>query len=340
MIHLAQRAPLTVTQKSPLALFRPEAWLRRAVVAVQALLVIALAYALADLTLALWPGRALPLLTTPAPTPTRAEDGQATPPLAEDPYAAIPAWHLFGQKEASRSVEAPPTPVPVTQLNLRLVGVFFMDRNDRRALALIAEGNALERGYRIGAALPGNARLQRIQRDHVVVSRGGREEVLKLPKLSEAGAKTAPPTEMPAPRPPIPPLETPPAAPDAAAEPTTSMEPALIDASAMAQRLRAEVVKRPAALEDIAFASPYIQNGQFLGFRLQPGRDRQLFQQLGLNGGDVLTEVNGNRLHHPAQGLTMLTELLNADRIAVRVLRNGAEIPLTFSLNGSATEPN
>jgi len=78
-----------------------------------------------------------------------------------------------------------------------------------------------------------------------------------------------------------------------------------------------------------------VQNSQFVGFRLRPGRDRQLFQQLGLNGGDVLTEINGTRLNSPAQGLMMLQELMSASRIDVRVLRNGAEVPLTFSLDGA-----
>ncbi|HSA46543.1 MAG TPA: hypothetical protein P5552_08575, partial [Candidatus Competibacteraceae bacterium] len=116
---------------------------------------------------------------------------------------------------------------------------------------------------------------------------------------------------------------------------TTFNAPQVIDASAVAERLRGEVASRPQALEEIAFASPYVQNGQFMGFRLRPGRDRSLFQQLGLNGGDVLTEINGTRLSSPAQGLAILQELMSASRIDVRVLRNGAEVPLTFTLDGS-----
>ena len=61
-------------------------------------------------------------------------------------------------------------------------------------------------------------------------------------------------------------------------------------------------------------------------------------QQLGLSSGDVITEVNGSRLNNPMQGLAMLQELLNADQINVRVLRDGAEIPLTFSLGGPTIE--
>lgn len=305
----------------PPALFRSEGWLRVAVTAVRVILVIVLARALASLTLAMLIGHS----PSPAGSPALAQstpgsDNPATARPADD--AAIGSWHLFGQAQAGRLVEASPAPIPVTPLNLRLVGVFFMERGGDRALALIAEGNGLERGYRIGEPLPGGARLQRIQRDHVVVSRGGREEVLKLPKLGEAAPEVVP-------------MLAPPAAPEPAApEPAASNEPRVIDASAVAERLRGEVMTRPQALEDIAFASPYVQNGQFIGFRLRQGRDQKLLRQLGLNSGDVVTEINGSRLNSPAQGLTLLQEVLSADRINVRVLRNGAEIPLTFSLSG------
>jgi general secretion pathway protein C len=100
----------------------------------------------------------------------------------------------------------------------------------------------------------------------------------------------------------------------------------------MAERLRGEMMTRPRALEDIAFASPYLQDGQFVGFRLREGRDPKLLGQLGLRGGDVVTTINGSRLDSPLQGLTLLREGLGADQVNVRVLRGGVEIPLTFSL--------
>ncbi len=311
---------------APPALFRPDGWSRIAATAVNVILVVALARALAGLALAIGVGS--------APQPTSLLPGSTEPVSASNhPAAARPAdgvvistWHLFGRAEAARPVEAPNAPQPIVPLNLRLVGIFFMERGGDRALALIADGNGPERGYRLGEPLPGGARLQRIQRDHVVVSRNGREEVLKLPKLGEATLMNAPT---------IAPPDAPEPAVEPAPEPATSRGAPVIDASAVAERLRGEAMTRPQALEDIAFASPYLQNGQFVGFRLRPGRDRQIFQQLGLNGGDVLTEINGNRLNNPAQGLALLQEVLGADQINVRVLRNGAEIPLTFSLRTS-----
>lgn len=309
---------------APLALFRSDGGSRVAVAFVNVILVVALARALAGLTLAILTGPSLPPTESPAraefapgsdhPAPSRPIDG-----------AAIAAWHLFGQAEAGRPVEAPPTLLPATSLKLRLVGIFFMEQGGDRALALIAEDNGPERGYRLGEPLPGGARLQRIQRDHVVVSRNGREEALKLPRLGDGVPETAPMLAQPnAPEPTVEPM----------AEPAASGEARIIDASAVVERLRGEVMTRPQALEDIAFASPYLQNGQFVGFRLRQGRDPKLLGQLGLRGGDVITAINGVRLNSPARGLTLLQEVLGADRVDVRVLRDGVEIPLTFSLGG------
>lgn len=312
-----RRALSEIEKRVPLMLTRPEVWLRMAVVVVNAALVIALARTLAVLTLAFLFGPSERLMTTAlsAPEPATGEVASAS----RVDYAAMAAWRLFGRLETERPVEAPPTPLPITPLNLRLVGVFFIERDNDRALALIAEGSGQERGYRVGESLPGGARLDRVQRDHVVVSRNGRQEVLNLPKLSESSS-------IPLPSPPASPV------PDQESSPVSSLEPRAIDASVIAQRLRGQMATRPQALEDIAFASPYVQNGQFLGFRLRPGRDQQLLRQLGLNNGDVITEINGSRLNNPMQGLSVLQEVMNADQISMRVLRNGAEVPLTFSL--------
>jgi general secretion pathway protein C len=337
-----RRALLAVEKRARSLLSRPEAWQRVAVAAVNAVLVIALARSLAVLSLAVVSGRSPQVVGAPAPAAPGSAANKSAGAQPSVDYATIAGWHLFGQVDARRPVEAPPVSMPTTPLNLRLAGVFFIGRGGERALALIAEGGGLERGYRIGEPLPGEARLERIQPDHVVVSRNGRQEMLKLPKADDANAKAAPPvlapSLMPAPAPAPAPAPSPP---EPESDPASFVNPQIIDASAVAGRLRNEATSRPQALEDIAFATPYLQNGQFTGFRLRPGRDRQLFQQLGLNGGDVLTEINGTRLSSPAQGLAMLQELLSANRIAVRVLRNGVEIPITFSLDGpSPNEPD
>lgn len=311
------------------SLTRSEAWLRPLVRTVNALLVVALAYALAELTAAIFWNR------LPLPAKTAASVGTAPMPgdsaaVREDDYAAVSNLHLFGQASAPQPVVAPAPQAEASPLNLRLVGVFFMERGGAKALALIAEGTGLERSYRVGEALPGGARLDRIQRDSVIVSQGGQQQTLNLPRLEETARSSvgdeppsAAPDEAPAPTEPEPPPE----------QSLNSEAAKPIDAAGIAARLRGSA-DRSQALEDIAFASPHSQNGQFLGFRLRVGRDRHLMAQLGLKSGDVITEVNGARLHNLMQGFGLLQDWMAAERISLRVLRDGVEMPLAFSLNG------
>jgi len=327
----------------------PEGWLRGAATVANAILVIALARALAGLTATiLWGQSALPISATAATA--QGLGGGETKIAQPTDVSNITAWHLFGRMEAAPVVEAQPAPIAVSPLNLRLVGIFLIERRADKALALIAEGTSMERSYRIGESLPGGARLEQIQRNSVIVSRDGQQEVINLPRLEEAGRKPASgamPAAMPAepemPMPAEPEMPVPmepempvPMPPQSAIDPLPQQQ-AMVDATTVASRLRG-AEDRPRALEDIAFASPYIQNGQFLGFRLRPGRDRQLMRELGLNSGDVITEVNGSRLNNPIQGFAALREVMDADQINVRVLRNGAEIPLAFSLGGTASK--
>jgi general secretion pathway protein C len=325
LTDFAQRALLAVKKRMWLVLPRPEVWLPVAVRVVNVVLVILLAGSLAQLTLTFLSGRFSPVVRpAPAGGASAAEPANS---VGQIDYSTIAAWHLFGRMEASQPVVAPPPVIPATPLDLHLAGVFFIEQGDSRAL--IAEGSSLERGYRIGDALPGGARLEQIQRDHVVVSRQGRQEVLNLPKL---GTTARPPSPVPEDLPPVEPMPEP--EPEPGSGPAGAGAPQVIDATAVAQQLRDEAAARPQVLENIAFASPYVQNGQFIGFRLRPGRDRELMRRLNLNSGDVITEVNGTRINNPMQGFAILREVLSADRINVRVLRGGTEIPLLFSLNG------
>lgn len=173
-----------------LALPRPEVWLPVAVRVVNVVLVILLAGSLAQLTLTFLSGRFSPAVRpVPAGGASTAEPASSA---GQIDYSTIAAWHLFGRMEASQPVVAPPPVIPATPLDLHLAGVFFIEQGDSRALALIAEGSNLERGYRIGDSLPGGARLEQIQRDHVVVSRQVGRKCLIFPSWARLPAHHPP----------------------------------------------------------------------------------------------------------------------------------------------------
>ena len=86
----------------------------------------------------------------------------------------------------------------------------------------------------------------------------------------------------------------------------------------------------PLRLTRYISAQPYVQGGKTVGFQVQAGRDKRLFGQLGLQGGDVVTTINGMRV-----GEAPVSDLLNSGNsgqtVEVEILRNG--LPQTIRLN-------
>lgn len=301
---------------------RPEL-LAKLALPVNVLLVLLLSYELARLSWRLIPLPPPPLAAQHAPRPGAAPAGPGVALPVTD-HGQVADWHLFG--EPSREAPPPPPPpvaAPETRLNLTLMGVFFAE-NGGRPMALI-EGAGDKLAYAPGEELHGAAAgviLQEVHKDKVVLSRNGRLETLSLPKSGESLAGSGPA--------PLPGLDG--SAPLGMAPEAAEPPGSVIDASAIAGRFREAAVTQPEALQDLAFIDPYVENGQFVGFRLRPGRDRRLLRQLGLRGGDVLTEVNGTRLDDPAKGFAVLQELFGAEQVDVRILRNGTEIPMSFQI--------
>ena len=76
-------------------------------------------------------------------------------------------------------------------------------------------------------------------------------------------------------------------------------------------------------ITDIMRLAPHIEEGQMIGFRLQPGRDRDTFEALGLQAGDVVTDINGTVLNDPTAGLQVFQALGEATMANVTVMREG-----------------
>lgn len=145
-----------------------------AAVAVLVLAAIVLAWQLGRLVWLLWSGPAISLAAPPA-RPAPAQVGTDAPRIGK----------LFGE-----SGEAPQAQGAVvdTTLQLRLDGI-MENRSREFSRAFIAERSSGKvEIYHPGDDVPGGARLDRIETDHVVLTRGGREEILRFDTPASAGA--------------------------------------------------------------------------------------------------------------------------------------------------------
>ena len=268
---------------------------------VSLLLVVLLAWLLADLTWTLIPQRT-PAATAYAPPP-------AAPRTNAVDAGQIVAHHLFGLANATGNSQN----APDTTLALTLHGIVAgRGTADSRAL-IVANGD--EEPYAIGATLPGGAIIRAIYPDRVMLERGGREEVLRLPKdtsgngggLGPANAGMAPPMPM---------SSAPEAAPQNLAE------------------LRQEISSNPERLMDAVRAMPVMEQGKLTGYRIYPAGNPSMFNQLGLKPGDVVTSVNGIPLTDPAQSMRVLASVKTSDQVSITLLRNGQPMTQVLQMQG------
>ena len=261
-------------------------------------LVAAMAYQMARITWALVPG------TSPgAPVPVVSPDTRA--PFPESPEADIQAIieaHLFGEY-----VEALPEPValdiadaPETTLDLVLKATVSEIRDRFPGAAVIASAG-VERTYTISEEIQGTggAVLHAVHSDRVILDLAGQLQTLRLPRSNMAqdglGVVAA------APRP-------------AVAAPMLGRTP-----SEQASRLRR-----------IVHAVPHIEQGQVLGFRLNPAGDPAAFGALGFVPGDVVTEVNGTSLTEAVQAPEVFERLGESAQANLVLIRDGAPRVLTI----------
>ena len=250
---------------------------------INAVLVIAIAYQLATLTWTL-PGSA------PAVAPTR---GVSTSAPAVD-FSVLTDSHLFGEASTQTAPVVPAViAAPDTTLSLTLTGILAKEKDTNGGAPSSSHWDGGQ-NYQVGQSIEGadGATLHSVYADRVLLNRNGRLETLRFPKqLSTAGPSMG---EL---------------SPSPEAAPSGS--------------LREAISENATQLTDIVRPTLHVQEGQVVGFRVNPGRDRAAFEALGLQPGDVVTDINGTVLDDPSQSLQVFQSLGESTQASVTVLRDG-----------------
>jgi general secretion pathway protein C len=292
---------------------------RRLPVIVALLLILLVAQYAATLT---W--RFLPGSVVDEPAVAAVEEPDATPlPARQQPVALatrIVQWHLFGEVRPDE-----PKPVvqveaaPDTQLNLKLRGVFASSvPNGGRAI--IADAGGREDAYSVGDEVAAGVKLNRIFPDRVLLERNGRLEALRLPEDERLLMSQAEEPEA---------MEGAPLA--EAGEADVVVAPNT-DRAELLRQYRSQLLSNPQSMMGLVRADPFNRDGRLIGWRIRPGRDRQLLQQFGLQSGDVVTAVNGVQIDNPIKALEVLRDLSSASQISLNIERNGAPQSLVFQI--------
>lgn len=225
------------------------------------------------------------------------------------------AAQLFGQ--ASRDEAPPPSDTvdaPDTNLRLTLRGIFAMDEAGR-SRALIEPDNGELKPYAVGMDIPGGAKLHSIFADRVLLQRGPRLETLRLEKEKPGEGEV--------------PISL------AQRDSDASGAARILDSGTAAKlsEIRAELLNDPTKASEYLRVQPARRNGQLHGYRIYPGRNRELFKEAGLRPGDIVTSINGVNLDDPSKSLQLLGDLSQAQNLNLQVERGGRTQSMSVTLN-------
>lgn len=92
------------------------------------------------------------------------------------------------------------------------------------------------------------------------------------------------------------------------------------------------MVRNPSTMQQLMDVRPFRQNGRVVGYKLNPKQDASLMRNFGIEPGDVVISLNGVKLDNQRRGLKALRQLVSAQQVDMTLLRNGAEIPVSISL--------
>ncbi|MEO5333082.1 MAG: type II secretion system protein GspC [Magnetococcus sp. YQC-5] len=218
-------------------------------------------------------------------------------------------WHPFGKPPAPKSSEPAkpavivPVEAPDTQLELTLTGILLASDTGRSLVAIqsASEGAKI---YATGDKIAGETTIATVLPDRVILEKKGRFETLRLPKtvlpLNQRGfgAQTKPNNEAPE----------------------------------LLKQLRAQFLVRPDDVLDKFTVAPITRNGSFVGYAINPGKESGLLEKLGLQPGDIVTQVNGVTLNTPVKGMEALGTLGQSKSLQVTVFRGGEPVTVNHAI--------
>jgi general secretion pathway protein C len=216
---------------------------------------------------------------------------------------SVIAAHLFGVATVDPSSQDPAN-APQSTANLVLAGTIATS-DPKRGVAIISEGGP-SKVYSVGDNV-GGASLHSVYLDHVILDRGGALETLLLPRLLGPG------------------MHAPPVMRRGGADPRTV---------AAVDNIRHLVQQDPGILDQVMRTVPSYDNaaGKLRGFRAYPGRNRQIFNRLGLKSGDLVTAINGTALDDPQRSQEVFNTIQSSNSVTVTIERGGQKQEITLNI--------
>jgi general secretion pathway protein C len=236
-----------------------------------------------------------------SPQPVASKAAHAQSHGGVDVQSVVSA-HLFGVATVDPATQDPAN-APLSSANLVLAGT-IASQDPKRGVAIISDGGP-SKVYSVGANVSG-ATLHSVYLDHVILDRAGVLETLVLPR------------QLPGNRP-------------IAVHRPTGADPRTV---AAVDNIRRMVQQDPGLLDQVMRTVPSYDNaaGKLRGFRAYPGRNRAIFNKLGLKPGDLVTAINGTVLDDPQHSQEVFNTIQTSDHVTVTIERGGQKQDISLNI--------
>ncbi|CAE6882787.1 general secretion pathway protein [Vibrio sp. B1REV9] len=226
-------------------------------------------------------------------------------------FNALQNAHLFGKYTEQKPVivEQPVVQdAPKTRLNLTLVGA-VASSNVKTSLAVIAN-RGKQATYGIGEEIEGTrATLKAVLVDRVIIDNQGRDETLMLQGIEYKKLSESPQAARPVAKP--------------------SDNAAVGD---KLEQIREEIAQDPQSVFKYINISPVKKDGGIAGYRVSPGRDASLFNDVGLKAGDIAVQLNGIDLSDPSSSVQLMQVMNDPQELNLTVERDGQQYDIYIQL--------
>ena len=222
-------------------------------------------------------------------------------------------------------VEVPHPVVDETiDLHLNLIGVSTSSKS--RPFAILETRNGEQEVYRVGELVKDAGKLVEVDADRVIIDHNGKRVAINLPK-----------DDMPGPVEGAEPVPVPAEIDSADASTDDTFDPNVEDLGDNKYRIPRATVEHSITNLSSLFtqirAMPNIQNGKTNGFALSEIEPGSVFDEMGIQEGDVIRNVNGQPITDPAQAMNMLSALRNQSQINIQILRDGEPVTLNYQIH-------
>ncbi|MCP1339205.1 type II secretion system protein GspC [Idiomarina sp. M1R2S28] len=255
--------------------------------------------------------------------PAEPDDSAVLPIVTVDSTATgsmnletLTALNLFGAAERGNRSESVQN-APKTSLNVRLIGV-SASSNPERSAAIIQQGSK-QQTYIIGESLGSSSvTVEEIHADRVILDNNGRLETLKMEDIGEDRPALS--------------LIVGDSDNSGALVPVDSDDSNPVNDDATVEQQLAQVADNPSSLLDYVNISPVQINGELKGYKLNSGKNPELFRDAGFQNGDLAVAINGFDLTDMEQAMLASQELSEQERVTIEIERGGERMELSFEL--------